>query len=168
MITQVKKDPQTVTTEGKIVQKLIDGVKVRKATTQMDHRGTLCEVYDARWGFTEEPITYIYQFVLRPEIVKAWIVHYKQMDRLFFSLGTAKLVLYDDREDSPTHQMVNKFHFGTEDRAMVTIPPHVFHGVKNVGNNDVLVMNLPTQPYLHDDPDKYRLPPDSYLIPYKW
>ncbi len=64
--------------------------------------------------------------------------------------------------------MVNKFHLGTEDRTIVTIPPHVFHGVKNVGTDDVLVMNLPTQPYLHDDPDKYRLPWDSELIPFKW
>jgi len=31
---------------------------------------------------------------------------------------------------------------------------------------DAYFVNLPTRPYAHDDPDKYRLPPRNDLIPF--
>ena len=100
--------------------------------------------------------------------MKGWVVHYEQDDRLFFSFGTAKVVLYDAREDSPTHQRINELHFGDNNRALLRIPSGVFHAIQNVGDGEVVFVNMPTRPYRHEDPDKYRLPLDNDTIPYKF
>jgi dTDP-4-dehydrorhamnose 3,5-epimerase len=40
--------------------------------------------------------------------------------------------------------------------------------VQNVGKETSVFINLPTRPYKHDDPDKYRLPLDSKLFGYSF
>ena len=49
----------------------------------------------------------------------------------------------------------------------MVIPPGVFHALLNVGEIDALFVNLPTRPYRHDAPDKFRLPLDTDQIPYR-
>lgn len=46
-------------------------------------------------------------------------VHHEQIDRYFFYGGTLKLVLYDDRSDSPTHGMINELYFSEANRSLV-------------------------------------------------
>jgi dTDP-4-dehydrorhamnose 3,5-epimerase len=48
------------------------------------------------------------------------------------------------------------------------IPADVWHANRNLGETDVVVVNFPTIPYEHTDPDKYRLPLDKDQIPYTW
>ena len=152
---------------GELVQDLIDGVDIRHAKTHADERGELCEVWDERWGFSASGVPYAYFVTLRPGSVRGWVVHLEQDDRLFLASGSIKVVLYDAREDSPTVGHLNDFVFGTHDRALLQIPPGVFHAVKNVGHTEAVFVNLPSRPYLHEDPDKYRLPAGSEAIPYK-
>lgn len=47
-------------------------------------------------------------------------------------------------------------------------PPGVYHGVRNVGKDDAWFVNMPSTPYRHEDPDKYRLPLDSPDIPFRF
>jgi len=51
---------------------------------------------------------------------------------------------------------------------LMNIPAGIWHANHNIGNKDVVVVNFPTRPYQHDDPDKYRLPLDTDQIPYKF
>jgi len=161
------KDVQTVTSSGESVQQLIYGVLVRHATTHADERGDLCEIYDDRWEFTPDPVIYAYFLTLRPGGIRGWSLHSEQDDRLFFAAGTVKVALYDGRQDSPSAGDVNVLFLGTHDRALLRIPPGVYHALKNVGTGDAIVMNLPTRPYDHGQPDKYRLASDSEEIPYR-
>jgi dTDP-4-dehydrorhamnose 3,5-epimerase-like enzyme len=69
-----KKDPQTVTPEGKRVDKLIDGVVLREATTHLDERGELCEIYNPAWNLSDDAIVYVYQASVRPGKLKGWIL----------------------------------------------------------------------------------------------
>src|SRR3954453_16418981 len=165
--TEFRTEPATVTPEGERLGELIEGVSVRRAITHTDERGTLCEMFDPRWGFTEEPLVYVYQVTIRPGAVKGWVLHKLQDDRLFFSFGTAKVVLYDDREGSPTRGMINELFFDPHNRGLVRIPIGVIHAVVNVGQDDVLMINMPTQPFNHGQPDKYRLPRDTDAVPYR-
>jgi dTDP-4-dehydrorhamnose 3,5-epimerase len=165
---QPVKDVQTVTADGEIVAPLIEGVRIRPAITHSDARGTVCEIYNPAWGILEAPLVYVYQTTIRPRRVKGWVLHREQDDRLFFSLGTVKIVLYDDRPGSPTHKMLNEIHLGGYNRGLITIPRGVYHALENVGETDVLFINMPTRPYNHADPDKYRLPLDTDLIPYRF
>jgi dTDP-4-dehydrorhamnose 3,5-epimerase len=167
-LESARKLQQSVTSEGERVAALIDGVRIRPAVTHPDERGTLCEVYDPAWGLSDEPLVYVYQVTIRPKQVKGWVLHRNQSDRLFFSFGTVKVVLYDDREDSPTRGMLNELHFGEHNRAHIVIPPHVWHALQNVGESDAVFINCPTRPYNHEDPDKWSLPKDTDRIPFSF
>jgi len=163
-LEQAVRDRQTVTPEGQALQEPIDGVLVRHAVTHADERGTLTEIFDDRWGLTDEPVTYVYTSTVRPGQVRGWVVHLEQADRLFFIKGTAKLALYDAREESETFGRVNVHFLGDHDRALVRIPAGVVHAVKNAGSDEVVFVNLPTEPYAHENPDKYRFAADAIPV----
>jgi dTDP-4-dehydrorhamnose 3,5-epimerase len=162
-----RKVQQSVTREGESIQELIDGVRLRHAPTQADERGELVEVYDERWEFTTDPVVYSYFITLQPGAVRGWALHLDQDDRLFFAFGTLKVALYDAREESATLGLVNVFFLGNHDRALMRIPAGVWHAVRNAGSDDAGFVNLPSKPYDHADPDKYRLPIDTDAIPYR-
>lgn len=156
----------SVGAEGRPIVDLIDGVRIRPAITHPDERGTVTEVFDLRWGFDDAPLVFVYQVTIRPGQDKGWVLHKRHADRSFFSTGAVKVVMYDDREDSPTRGLLNEFVFGEERRVLLYIPVGVWRGVKSVGAKDALFINCPTEPYHHDDPDKWLLPRDNDVIPY--
>jgi dTDP-4-dehydrorhamnose 3,5-epimerase len=166
-LEQARKEAPSVTADGESLQDLIEGVQVRRPPTHADERGTICEVYDLRWGFTDDPLVYVYYVTIRPGQVKGWVLHREQNDRMFAFGGIVRIVLYDARTDSDSFGRVNVFHFGEHDRALLSIPAGVWHAVQNVGHEDAAFINLPSRPYQHDDPDKYRLPLDNDVIPYR-
>ena len=96
------------------------------------------------------------------------MVHRKQDDRLFIMLGSLRVILFDDRPESPTYKMINHFTFSERRRGLISIPMGVFHAVQNVGVVDGYFVNLPTRAYDHVDPDKYRLPLENDLIPFSF
>jgi dTDP-4-dehydrorhamnose 3,5-epimerase len=163
-----KRDQQTVTPESTSVVKLIAGVSIRSAPTILDERGEICEIYSPAWGISHDPLVYVYQILLRPGRIKGWVYHEHQDDRLFISMGTLKIVLFDMREGSPTEGLVNELYLSERNRGLVTIPKLVVHAVQNVGTIDAMFINLPTKPYNHLNPDKYRIPLDSTEIPYRF
>jgi len=166
-LDEARKDAARVAPDGSGLQAPIAGVEVRRARTHADERGTLTEIYDERWGFSDDPLVYAYFVTVRPGHVRGWAMHLEQNDRLFLHTGVLRVVLYDGRTDSDTYGRLKVFHFGEHDRALVRIPAGVWHAVENVGEREGAFVNLPSQPYRHDDPDKYRLPPDNDVIPYR-
>lgn len=168
MIAQPKKDVQTVTPAGDPVQPLIHGVVVRPAVTQTDDRGTLCEIFNPSWSVHPAPLTYVYQFTIRPGRIKGWHAHHLHDDRIFISQGTLRVVLYDDRPDSPTYRMVNEIYRTEHHRTVMIIPAYVYHAHQNIGATDALLISMPTRLYDHADPDVYRLPVENDYIPYRF
>jgi dTDP-4-dehydrorhamnose 3,5-epimerase len=167
-LLQARVDAQTMTSEGEPVGTRIEGVRVRFAITHPDERGEICEIYDPAWGFHDAPLVYAYQLCIRPRRVKGWVVHMKQDDRLFVSLGVVKVVLYDDRADSPTNGLINEICLGEHNRGLITIPSGVYHAIQNIGDVDAILINMPTRPYNHAQPDKHRVPVDTDQIPYRF
>ena len=163
-----KKDIQTVTPEGQRIEPLIDGVKIRYAVTQVDERGTICEILSTAWDFHDAPISYVYEMSVAPGKIKGWVVHYEQEDRMFLRHGRVKIVLYDDRPESKTYKMVNVICLSDQNRALITFPRHVYHAIQNIGQNEAVMINMPTRPYNHANPDKYRLPLNNDKIPYRF
>jgi dTDP-4-dehydrorhamnose 3,5-epimerase len=159
------KDQQKVTPDGKPVARRIHGVVLRQTITHVDNRGTLCEVYDPRWGISDLPIVYIYQFTILPGIVKGWAKHLKKDDRIFVTKGRVRIGLYDDRPDSPTYQMTNDLYLSDLHRSLVIIPKGVYHALQAIGDQEAVCISMPTVAYDFEDPDVYRLPPNTDLIP---
>jgi dTDP-4-dehydrorhamnose 3,5-epimerase len=162
------RDKPTVTSEGQILHKLPEGVRLRDAITHVDDRGTVCEMFDPRWGWHDEPIVFTYMFTLRPGMVKGWGMHLEHEDRYFIMFGDMEVVMYDARPDSPTHRMVAKVVMSELRRQLLCIPTGVWHANHNIGHKDAVVVNFPTRPYDHENHDKHRLPIDTDLIPYKF
>jgi len=51
---------------------------------------------------------------------------------------------------------------------LVIVPPGVWRAVGNLADHVSLLLNLVDQAYKYEDPDHYRLPIDTELIPYKF
>src|ERR1700735_4982759 len=163
-----RKDRQTVTADGRTVEKLIEGVVIQSATPHIDDRGTLCEIIGPHRPPHPAPVVYVYQFTIRPGKIKGWHVHHLHNDRIFISQGQVKVVLYDSRPHSPTFGIVNEIYRTDLDRNLMVIPAYVFHAHQNIGSTDALFVSMPTRAYQHDDPDVYRLPIDTDQIPYRF
>jgi dTDP-4-dehydrorhamnose 3,5-epimerase len=167
-LAAASQDKQTVTPEGKTISSLVDGVLIRDAPTHVDARGSVVEIYDLRWGWHPAPMVSAHCFTIRPGFVKGWGLHKTHEDRYFILQGSMDLVLYDPRPDSPTYGHVSKIPMSELNRRLVNIPKFVWHAEHNVGTTDVVVIDLPTKPYDHANPDKYRLPIDTPLIPFSF
>lgn len=163
-----KLDPQFVTPEGAPLRRLTHGVTIRDLLTHVDERGSLMELYDPRWEWHPEPMVFAYCFTVRPGFVKGWGLHKQHEDRYVLLQGEMELVLYDPRPDSPTADEICRIQLTPYRRCIVNIPRNVWHADHNIGPGDVLVVNFPTMAYDHARPDKYRLPINTDLIPYRF
>lgn len=134
---------------------------------QSDHRGDLSELISERWEeISEDGIPYAYAVGHQPGIIKGWVVHELQDDRIAHIAGRLHWVLYDGRAGSPTEGMVQEITNTDRNRNLMVIPAGVWHAVENVGTEEAIMINFPTRPYNHADPDKRRLPIDSPEIPF--
>ena len=147
--------------------KLIDGVVVKPLKVIADERGYLMEMmrkddpFFQRFGQTYVSVAY-------PGVVKGWHYHKIQTDHFVIVKGMMKVVMYDDREKSPTKGMVNEFFMGERNPILVTIPPGVWHGMKGIGTEPAYLVNTPTEHYVYGDPDEFRMAPDDPSIAYDW
>jgi dTDP-4-dehydrorhamnose 3,5-epimerase len=156
------------TPAGEVIRRLTFGVKIRRLPTLTDERGSVTELYDPRWEWHDDPLVFAYTFTIRPGIAKGWNLHREHEDRYAILSGTLQLVLYDPRPDSPTCGEVCVIVLTDEERSLVNVPKNVWHADHNIGTVDLRVVNFPTMAYDHRNPDKYRLPLDTPLIPHSF
>jgi dTDP-4-dehydrorhamnose 3,5-epimerase len=167
-LAAARRDRQMAMPSGKPAARLTEGVVIRDLTTIADERGSLVELYDPRWNYHPDPLVFSYSFTIRPGYVKGWNLHKEHEDRYAILQGEMALVLFDLRPDSTTYGEVCKIILSERHRRLVNVPKLVWHADHNIGDKDVVVINYPTLPYDHANPDKYRLPIDTDLIPYSF
>jgi dTDP-4-dehydrorhamnose 3,5-epimerase len=99
-------------------------------------------------------------------------LHPAGTDRLFVVSGLLKLVVFDGRKASPSYGRVNEFVVSEKNPALLVIPPNLYHGWKNIGTSEAVIINMPDRMYDYEQPDALDLPWDSEaamrLIPYRW
>jgi dTDP-4-dehydrorhamnose 3,5-epimerase len=81
-------------------------------------------------------------------------------------VGRIKLVLFDDREGSPTRGTLVEAYLGPDNHALAVIPPEVWNGMKGLSAPFALVANCAT--HTHDPSRSERLDPYGSEIPYDW
>ena len=145
----------------------IGGVVVKPLKRVVNERGWLLEIQrndDVVFiGFGQAYVT-----ATRPGIVKAWYRHRRQVDNMAAVTGLLRVVLFDDRPDSPTRGALMELTAGHDQPTLVQIPHGVWHGFTPVGDAECLILHLNSCPYDFDHTDEDRLPPDSSAIPYRW
>jgi dTDP-4-dehydrorhamnose 3,5-epimerase len=146
---------------------MIQGVQVKRLKVIPDERGFLMEMLRDDDPFFQK-FGQVYLSVVYPGVVKGWHYHKKQTDHFVFVKGMAKVVLYDAREGSPTRGEVNEFFMGEQNPILLVVPPYVYHGMKGIGTEPAYLVNTPTEHYVYDAPDEFRVPPHDAGIPYNW
>jgi dTDP-4-dehydrorhamnose 3,5-epimerase len=146
---------------------MIDGVVVKKLRVIPDERGRLMEILRSDDEFFSR-FGQVYMTTAYPGVVKAWHYHKKQTDHVAVVKGMLKLVLYDNRDDSPTKGEINEFFLGQHNPVLVKIPPLVLHGFKCMSEEEAICINVPSEVYNFDQPDEFRVDPHKNDIPYAW
>ncbi len=144
---------------------MIKGVEIHPLRQIPDERGKVMHMLrrDDPW-FSE--FGEIYFSVVFPGAIKAWHLHTRMTLNYAVPSGRIKLVLYDDRDDSPTRGELQEIFTGEDGYALVSVPPGVWNGFKGIGTAPAIVANCATIP--HDPDEIVRMDPFSEKIPYRW
>ena len=142
----------------------IDGVRVVSLRRIPDERGT---IYHMLRRTDEHFIEFgeIYFTTIYRGIVKGWHRHRLMTLNYACIAGRVKLVLYDDRADSPTQGTLMERFLGPDDYSLVVIPPGIWTGFKGM-TDEAIVANCATHP--HDPSNTERIDPFGGAIPYDW
>lgn len=154
-------------TEEKAMAKrgAIDGVLVLPLKQIADERGKIMHMLRADQphfqGFGE-----IYFATAYPGVIKGWHLHRRQTQNYCVIDGMIKLVIFDQRADSPTRGVLQELFIGEDNYVLVRIPPGLLNGWKAIGEKRALLANCASEP--HDPTEMERLDPFDSSIPYKW
>ena len=144
---------------------MIEGVKVIPLRRIPDERGTIYHMlkrtdpHFTRFGE-------IYFTTIYPGVVKGWHLH-KNMTLNYACIhGRVKLVIYDERESSPTKGELMEVFLGPDQYALVVIPPGLWNGFKGMGQEPAIMADCIDIP--HEEVESVRIDPLNIHIPYNW
>jgi len=144
---------------------MIDGVKIKPLKQFPDERGKVMHMLkcdDPEFKAFGE----IYFSCVYPGAIKAWHIHKEMILNYAVPHGNIKMVLYDDRKDSPTKGELQEIYLGPDHYCLVTVPPLIWNGFKGLGHGAAVVANCATIPHRPDE--IARLSPFDPSIPYNW
>ena len=144
---------------------MIQGVDFHPLKQIPDERGRVMQMLrrDDPWF---ERFGEIYFSVVYPGVVKGWHLHKVMTLNYAVIVGRIKLVLYDERKDSPTRGKLQEIFAGEDNYCLITVPPNVWNGFKGLGVEPAIVANCATEPY--DPSEIVRSDPFSDRVPYDW
>jgi dTDP-4-dehydrorhamnose 3,5-epimerase len=161
-----------VNNRGDLRLGMIEGVEFRPTRPVPHEDGVVAEIARADWEMIGGPLAQVHMTTTLPGRVRAWGLHQASTDRLFVVLGLIKLVVFDGRIGSPTFGKFNEFTVSEKNPGLLSIAPFLYHGWKNIGSNEAIIINMPERMYDYENPDALDLPWDSdaarRLIPYQW
>jgi len=132
----------------------------------------LTEVARASWPELAAPVVQVHVTTTLAGRIRAWGLHQVSTDRLFVVSGLVRIVVYDGRESSPTAGRINEFTVSERNPGLLVIPPNLYHGWKNIGRSEAVIINMPDRMYNYEAPDALDLPWDSEsaqrIVPYRW
>lgn len=158
--------------DGKLRGVLLAGVRFRPTRPVPHEDGHVTEVARASWEVLQRPLVQVHITTTFAGRIRAWGLHPQGTDRLFVVSGLVKFVLFDGRKDSPTVGQLNELVVSEKNPGLLIVPPNLYHGWKNIGTSEAIIINMPDRMYDYDQPDALDLPWDSEaarkLIPYVW
>ena len=144
---------------------MIDGVVIKPLRKIADERGFIMHML-RKDDPDFEQFGEIYFSTIYPGAIKGWHLHKEMTLNYAVIVGMIKLVLYDDRDDSPTKGELQEIYTGRENYQLVKVPSLVWNGFKGYGDEMAIVANCAT--LAHDPDEIIRMPPFDKSIPYNW
>lgn len=143
-------------------------VDIKRLHVNLDARGKLAEILrsDSAEGELLGPIAQVYFTTVFPGVVKAWHQHLKQTDRMVCVKGLVRFgfVNDDDRNNIISQEIIME---GSHP-SLVIIPPGIWHGFQNLGQEEAVIINCPNLLYNRSTPDEYRSDPDKFSRNFDW
>jgi len=144
---------------------VIEGVRIIPLRRIPDERGTVYHMLRATDPHFQR-FGEIYFSTVYRGVVKGWHLHHEMTLNYACISGRIKLVLYDERDESPTRGELMEVFLGPDDYSLVVIPPEIWNGFKGMSAPYAIVANCATHP--HDPSRSVRLDPFNNHIPYEW
>jgi dTDP-4-dehydrorhamnose 3,5-epimerase len=163
-----RKDDAHITADWMLRADHIAGVRTREVRNIVTANGITTELYRPDWQVVDGTVQQVIHVSLRGRAISAWHQHRHRWDYLFVVNGHMRIVLFDPRETSETKGKVDVFHLSHVRPMLLAVPPWIWHGVQNLATEPSSFVNMFDRPYDYDDPDEYRLPPDTSTIPYRF
>jgi dTDP-4-dehydrorhamnose 3,5-epimerase len=139
----------------------IKDVRLAPLTTHTDDRGYLVEIVRHTDPFLPKfGQVYLVGDFTRG-IVRAFHKHAELWDLFFISHGSAKFVLVDDRQDSPTYGEMNQFVLSHKNHALLVVPPGIYHGWMAL-EDDTQLLSTASETYNRNKPDEVRVAPETF------
>lgn len=154
----------------------IHGVTVKQLKVHKDipdtkedsGRGVLMEVLRADEGLLKKFGQTVFTISYGKGTIKAFHWHRKQDDLWFVATGKVRIVLFDDRPDSPSYRMTDIILAGADDYKLVCIPQGVVHGYQVLTDEPVMLFYHVTETYNAQEPDEQRIAHDDPRINFDW
>ena len=174
----------------------IVGVKLKSLKTWPDDRGFFREIIRVsdpfftdenaiKEGENSAPFFQWSHSKMAKNTVKAWHFHHRQVDWWYVARGIVEVVLFDNREESPTYKSKIDFVMGDPDHlpeglsscrdeqlrkddvncSVVKIPQGVLHGCK-VLSEEAELFYITSQ--IYNPNDEGRIPFNSELVSHNW
>lgn len=144
---------------------MIHDVLVQPLRQIPDERGKIMHMLRASDPYFEK-FGEIYFSTVYPGAVKGWHIHREMTLNYAVVFGIIKLVLYDERENSPSKGQLMELFVGEGNYCLVKVPPQIWNGFKGIGTTPAIVANCATM--AHDPAEISRLDPHHNHIPYTW
>lgn len=161
-----------VNAQGNLRDTPINGVEFRPTRPVPHEDGHMSEVARTSWDIIKSPVVQVHVTTTLPGRIRAWGLHRQTSDRLFVASGLVKIVVFDGRRGSPTFQKFNEFSVSDRNPGLLTIAPNLYHGWKNIGTTEAVIINMPDRMYNYESPDALDLPWDTdaaaATVPYRW
>lgn len=126
----------------------IPGVVCRPLAIYQDSRGWLAEIFRQDELPQEQIPAMAYISVTQPGVGRGPHAHRQQTDLFCFpGPGEFRVVLWDQRPESPAFGVRQEFVLGENCPGIVIIPPGVVHGYKNLSDRPGLVCNFANRLY---------------------
>ena len=151
--------------EAIIKGNIIEGVIVQGLKQIKDDRGSVMHMMRSD-SYLFEKFGEIYFSTINNNVVKAWKRHKIMKQHFAIPVGSIKLVIYDNRENSTTYDQIMEISVGEDNFALVKIPPMVWYGFKGISADPALIANCTDLP--HDPEEVTRLEYPSKKIPFEW
>lgn len=146
---------------------MIDGVAISPKRQIHDDRGAVFHMLrsDAPYfeGFGE-----VYFSIVNPGVAKGWKRHHDMTLNLCVPKGRLKLVLIDQRPESPTAGEVMEIVLGENESEyrLVTVPPMIWSGAFCLSDDPAIMVNCASIPHEPEEVDHLSL--DDPSIGYQW
>lgn len=144
----------------------IEGVIVTPLKIISDDRGAVLHMLrNDSEGYSKFGECYFSEVM--PHKIKAWKRHTIQTQNFSVPIGMMRVVIFDDRPDSPSHSRIMEVDLGRPHAYnRITIPPLLWYGFRCISKETALLINCADYP--HDKAESETIDLYDPLIPYSW